>query len=52
MGQRMWDIVVVFLFHEIYPISFINKFNFVNYIIQNSPHVIQCTRMSLELFKV
>jgi hypothetical protein len=28
----MWDNVVMFPFHEIYLISFVNKFNFVNYI--------------------
>jgi hypothetical protein len=30
MGQRMWDNVVMFPFHEIY--FFVNKFNFINYI--------------------
>jgi hypothetical protein len=32
MGQRMWDNVVMFPFHEIYSISFVNKFKFINYI--------------------
>ncbi len=33
MGQMMmWDNVVMFPFVKIYFISFVNKFNFVNYI--------------------
>jgi hypothetical protein len=50
MRQRMWDIVVLFPFDEIYLISFVNKFNFVNYIIRwkNSLHIIHVG----ELFKV
>ncbi len=32
MKQRTWDNVIMFHFHSIYPISFVNKFNFVNYI--------------------
>jgi hypothetical protein len=32
----MWDnVVILFPFHEIYPISFVNNFNFVNYIIKS-----------------
>jgi hypothetical protein len=30
----MWDSDVGFPFHEIYSISFVNKFDFVNYIIR------------------
>jgi hypothetical protein len=48
MGQRMWDSVEVFPFHEIYFISFGNKLNFVKYIIKNNSHVIR----ALEIFKV
>jgi hypothetical protein len=50
MGQRMWDNVVMFPFDEIYPISFINKFNFVNFLStrNDSLHIIH----SLKLFKV
>ncbi len=29
MGQRVWHNVIVFPFHEIYPIFFVNKFSFV-----------------------
>jgi hypothetical protein len=38
MEQRMWDNVVMFSFHEIYPISFVNKFNFVKYITRKCMH--------------
>jgi hypothetical protein len=31
MGQMMQDEVVVYIFHGMYPISFANMFNFVNY---------------------
>jgi hypothetical protein len=50
MRQRMWNNVVMFLFHEIYPIAFVNKFNFVSYIIRwkNSFHIIH----ALEIFKM
>jgi hypothetical protein len=53
MEQRMWDNVVMFSFHEIYPISFVNKFNFVNYITRNSPCIIHAlfvvSRLSTQL---
>jgi hypothetical protein len=48
MGQRMWNSVVAIPFHEIYPISFFNKFNFVNYINRNSPQIIN----ALKIFKM
>jgi hypothetical protein len=48
MGQRMWNRVVVIPFHEIYPISFFNKFNFVNYINRNSSQII----IALKIFKI
>jgi hypothetical protein len=48
MGQRMWDSVEMFAFHEIYSISFGNKLNFANYIIKNNSHII----CALEIFKV
>jgi hypothetical protein len=47
MEQRMWANVVMFSFHEIYPKSFVNKFNFVNYITRNSP----CIMHALQIFK-
>ncbi len=50
MGQRMWNNVVMFLFHEIYRITFINKFNFISYINRwkNNFHIIH----GLEIFKM
>lgn len=44
----MWDNVVVFPFYEIYFISFANKFNFIDYISKNNPHIIH----ALQIFKV
>jgi hypothetical protein len=49
MGQMMRDEAVVYPFHGIYPISFVNMFNFVNYITKwkNSLHMVH----ALEIFK-
>jgi hypothetical protein len=44
----MWDNVIFFSFDEIYPISFVNKLNFINYIIRNNSHVIH----ALQTFKM
>jgi len=46
IGFRMWDNGVVFPFHESYPISFVNEFNFINYITiwKDNLHIIQCAK--------
>jgi hypothetical protein len=48
MGQRMWDNVEVFPFHEFFSISFGNKLTFVNHIMKNNSHIIH----ALEIFTV
>lgn len=49
MATFVWDKVCeIGLLHEIYPISFSNKFNFVNNINRNSSQIIN----ALKIFKM
>jgi hypothetical protein len=48
--EKPWIVIINFPVHEIYLISFFNKFNFVNYITRwkNSLHIIH----ALKIFKL
>jgi hypothetical protein len=48
--ERPWIVIINFPFHEIYLISFVDKFNFVNYITRwkNRLHIIH----ALKIFKL